>query len=97
MAQRQKNAPKITTALLHRAEEAPHFHQELEILYLMEGTLTVTQDGKQTILQKDDVLVINCNHTHSLHGDGDLTLLRIQVSYALLEEIAPRRRDAVLL
>lgn len=89
MAQRQKNAPKITTALLHRAEEAPHFHQDLELLYLMEGTLTVTQDGKETTLQKDDVLVINCNHTHSLHSAGELTLLQVQVAYALLEEIAP--------
>lgn len=55
----------------------------------MEGTLTVTQDGKETTLQKDDVLVVNCNHTHALHSEGELTLLRVQVSYALLEEIAP--------
>lgn len=89
MVQRQKTAPKITTALLYRAQEEPHFHQELEILYLMEGTLTVTQDGRETTLHKDDVLVINCNHTHALHGQDALTLLRVQVSYTLLEEIAP--------
>lgn len=89
MAQRQKTAPKITTALLHRVEEAPHFHQELEILYLMDGTLNVSQDGRDYTLQKDDVLVVNCNHTHALHGAGELTLLQVQVSYALLEEIAP--------
>lgn len=89
MLPRQNTTPKITAALLHRAEETPHFHQELEILYLMEGSLTVTQDGRDYILQKDDVVVINCNHTHALYSDGDLTLLRVQVSYTLLEEIAP--------
>ncbi|HIZ48273.1 MAG TPA: cupin domain-containing protein [Candidatus Gemmiger excrementavium] len=47
MVYRQNTAPKINTALLHRAGEEPHFHQELEILYLMEGTLTVALDGKE--------------------------------------------------
>lgn len=89
MALLKKTAPKITTMLLHEASEAPHFHQELEILYLIEGTMTVSQDGRQTVLQKDDVLVVNCNHTHALQSDGEVTLLQVQVSYALLEEIAP--------
>lgn len=89
MACPQKTAPKIATALLRQAKEEPHFHQELEILYLMDGALTVTQDGRDTALQKDDVLVINSNHTHALRGDGPLTLLQVQVSYTLLEEIAP--------
>lgn len=90
MVYRQNTAPKINTALLHRAGEAPHFHQELEILYLMEGTLTVALDGKEYALQKDDVLVVNCSHTHALRGGGPgLTVLQVQVSYALLAEIAP--------
>ena len=90
MVYRQNTAPKINTALLHRAGEEPHFHQELEILYLMEGTLTVALDGKEYALQKDDVLVVNCSHTHALRGGGPgLTVLQVQVSYALLAEIAP--------
>lgn len=89
MASRQKTASRITTALLHTACEEPHFHQELEVLYLIEGALTVIQDGRETVMGKSDVLVINCNHTHALHGQGELTLLQVQVSYDLLQEIAP--------
>lgn len=89
MAHFKKVTPRITTALLHTADQAPHFHQDLEILYLIEGALTVTQDGQETTLDKEDVLVINCSHTHALRAKGKLTLLQVQVAYTLLEEILP--------
>lgn len=89
MAHQKKTPSKINTALLHGVDEALHFHQELELLYLMEGELNVTQDGRTFVMQKDDVLVINCNNAHALKGNGELSLLQIHICSTLLHEISP--------
>lgn len=88
MATVKKSSSKIHTALLYAVEEKPHFHQELEILYIIRGGLTVVQDNSTFQLQKDDVVVINCNNVHSLQGSEDLSLLQIQISYDLLLEVS---------
>ena len=89
MAHQKKTPSKINTALLHGVDEALHFHQELELLYLMEGELNVTQDGRTFVMQKDDVLVINCNNAHALKGNGELSILQIHICSTLLHEISP--------
>ena len=84
MATVKKSSSKIHTALLYAVEEKPHFHQELEILYIIRGGLTVVQDNSTFQLQKDDVVVINCNNVHSLQGSEDLSLLQLHLPYDLL-------------
>lgn len=88
MANINKSFSKIHTALLYSADEKPHFHQELEMLYIIRGELTVTQDNRTFQMKKDDVMVINCNNVHALQGSENLSLLQIHISYDLLFEVA---------
>ncbi|WP_201863428.1 cupin domain-containing protein [Microvirga soli] len=60
---------------------APHYHQEAdEILYGIEGTLTVTVDGKTQELAGGDVIFIprgSVHHHENLHEDASRTLVVI--------------------
>ena len=40
---------------------AGHFHQELELIFVMQGTVTVMADSGVSHLQKEDIRVINPN------------------------------------
>lgn len=88
MTTAKKYASKIHTAVLYDVDEQPHFHQELEVLYVIRGELTVMQDNSTSRLQKDDVAVINCNNVHSLQGSENLSLLQIHISYDLLSDLS---------
>ena len=51
-----------------------HFHQEPEIIYLLDGELTVSGENMSHLLKKDDFLVANSNVRHEWHGSGDLLI-----------------------
>ena len=88
MAVAKRLSSKIHVELLHTIDEESHSHQELEILYVIRGSLMVTQDDSDFQMQKDDVLVINCNNVHALHKADNLSLLKMHISYQMLNEVA---------
>lgn len=49
--------------------ETKHFHEELELLYLLKGTLKVTAGQDTYCLLKDDIIVINGGIPHSLTSE----------------------------
>ena len=64
-----------------------HFHQEPEIIYLLDGELTVSGENMSHLLKKDDFLVANSNVRHEWHGSGDLLIGSIFINYNLLTEM----------
>lgn len=49
-----------------------HWHEQLELHYLLEGTLNIWINQIQYTLQAGDLVVINSNDTHSSHCSGHL-------------------------
>lgn len=55
-----------------------HWHESLELLFVLAGEVTVLSGDSQTTLQQDDMLLINSNVVHELHSD-DCVMIAVQV------------------
>lgn len=54
---------------IHGVDEFPyHWHEELEILLVLKGSLRITLSGESRILQEEDVIVVNSNELHTIHS-----------------------------
>lgn len=63
------------------------FHQDLEILYILEGALEIQIESEKYELRKGDFLLINANKRHSFHEtQGDLLTAAFRVNFSMLSE-----------
>ena len=67
---------KMKISVLNAADEQEHFHQDIELLYVLEGTMDVTIGEQVTHMEPEDVLVVNANKRHCLKGSGDILYVR---------------------
>lgn len=42
----------------------PHWHENLEMLYVLEGKITVLSDASCVTAEKDEIIIINSNNVH---------------------------------
>lgn len=59
-----------------------HWHKEPELLYLIDGALTLTVSEKQYLLESDDVFLINSQANHQISGNGLLLSVHLSEDYA---------------
>lgn len=70
-----------------------HWHESLELLFVLTGEVTVLTGDKQTTLQPDDILLINDNVIHELHSEGcvliavQIKLSKFDIPQTVLEEL----------
>ena len=55
-----------------------HWHESLELLFVLAGEVTVLAGDSRTTLHQDDMLLINSNVIHELHSD-DCVMIAVQV------------------
>lgn len=78
---------KLRVEVLNVTEEREHFHQEIELLFVLEGSLDVTIGSNVTHMEAEDILVINANKKHSLRGSEDILFARLYITYQLVSDI----------
>lgn len=61
-----------------------HWHESLELLFVLAGEVTVLTGGKQTLLSMDDMLLINSNTVHELHSES-CVLIAVQIKLSKFE------------
>ena len=65
--------------------ETVHFHEALELLFLLEGRLRVEVEKDVWEMEKNDVLVVNSGMKHSISPVGNESILfQIKISRALI-------------
>ena len=62
-----------------------HWHDHLEIIYILEGKMKINCNDSEYLLQKSEFYVINSNKIHGTHGGGKIKALLIQIPYAYME------------
>ena len=78
---------KLKIEVLNIREEREHFHQDIELLFVLEGTLDVAMGEQTTHMQPEDILVINANKRHCLKGSPDILFARLYITYQLVSDI----------
>lgn len=67
--------------------ERIHFHQSIEILYVLEGNPQITIQDNLYQAHPDDIVVINANKRHSYQAKGDVILASFEINYRMLWEM----------
>jgi AraC-like DNA-binding protein len=64
-----------------------HWHQSTELLYCIEGNLSVLINQKSYLLKSGDIIVINPNTVHSTHSPTHNHVLCLQLQYSFLSDL----------
>ena len=75
--------------IIHETNSEPreqHYHQNLDLLYVLEGTVDVVLDDKEYHLLPEDVILINSNKRHKFENSGNLLAVRFAIDYYLLSQ-----------
>lgn len=78
---------KMKISVLNTTDEQEHFHQDIELLYVLEGTLDVTAGEQITHMKPEDILVVNANKRHSLKGSRDILYVRFSILYQIVSDV----------
>ena len=78
---------KLKVEVTNTTEEREHFHQDIELLFVLEGNLDVTVGEQDTHMKQEDILVINANKKHSFKASEDILLARLYITYQLISDI----------
>ena len=77
--------------IIKNPEQKVHFHPELEIIFVIEGTVTANVKSNKYKLKKEDVLLFNSNVQHSVSGEIDAIIYSIQLSGKFMRKIIADR------
>ena len=82
--------------LMDDCDTQAHVDSDLELLYVMEGSINVIVEGKSYLLEKEDVLLVNALKEHSIrrareNGDENLVCC-IRISHSFLGAYTGKRR-----
>lgn len=79
---------KVRLSVYNATQEGgEHFHQDIEVLYVMEGTLDVNM-GEQTVhMHPEDILVINANKKHLILGSANILYAQLMIEYHLVSDV----------
>ncbi len=67
--------------------ESLHFHQSIEILYVLEGDPEITVQNNTYQAHPEDILVINANKKHSYQSRNEVLLGCFEIDYRLLGDM----------
>ena len=83
---RQENIQDCSMELLYLSDEDTHFHQDIEILYIVEGE-TAVKEGETYRLGKDDIAVINSTQPHAYSSARNTIAFRILIPYRTFRKL----------
>ena len=67
-------------------EKSTHYHQNLEILYVLKGEMEIQIDDALYILKNGDFIVVNANKSHAITVTREMFGARFEIDFHLLAE-----------
>ncbi|MCD8153963.1 MAG: helix-turn-helix domain-containing protein [Clostridiales bacterium] len=75
----------IRIQIINQVESRECFSQDVELLYLFEGEITVIQDTQKSLMREEDILLINAGKKYQIRGEKVL-YVRLLLSYSVFCE-----------
>jgi mannose-6-phosphate isomerase-like protein (cupin superfamily) len=72
---------------INKDETQTHYHQHIELIYLLGGSVDIQIDDQTYSLSADDFLIINANKTHSFSNSRGIIAARFEIDYNMLAEM----------
>ncbi len=67
-------------------EKATHYHQNLEIIYVLKGEMKIQIDDTDYFLKNGDFILINANKSHTINVTKEMFGARFVIDFRLLAE-----------
>lgn len=78
---------KTTFDVLRNNNYPPHFHSNIELIYVLDGTIDTTINDSVYHLKKDDFMIIEPYKIHSYSSESNSTLLFAITPFAYYKEL----------
>jgi len=78
---------RVLVKVFNYIEEVEHFHQDVELVYVLEGTLDVTIGDQVRHMEADDVLVINANKRHQIRSSETTLFMQVSILYQMVSDV----------
>lgn len=77
----------ISCDVFRAKNETEHFHRHFELLFIIEGHVTVVIDENEYLLQPEEILLIGSNKKHYIYVNDDTLICRINISFELMADL----------
>lgn len=81
------SVPNMEIKITRGAKEATHFHAELELYFVIDGTAEICVASQCYVLEKEDMLLINSSISHSVLAGQDTIICCISYASQLISEL----------
>lgn len=79
---------KVKLEIRNEVEEEEHFHQDIELIYVLDGYMQVDIGEQKSELNTEDILIVNANKKHCIHStDKNILYIRLEIAYQLVSDI----------
>lgn len=73
--------------IINGKSEEEHFHQEIEIVYILEGKIILNLEENKYTMNKNSLVLINSNKKHSLKVIDNVLICKIYINYRIISNI----------
>ena len=81
------NIDGVTCNVYRAKNESEHFHQEIELLFVVDGYIRVFVEDNEYVVMSEQILLINSNKIHYMYVESNALVCKILISYELLAEM----------
>ncbi|RDU24096.1 GH39 family glycosyl hydrolase [Anaerosacchariphilus polymeriproducens] len=67
-----------------KKNQVPHFHQYIELIYVLEGEILLQVENEEFEMKADDIIIINANKKHSYQAKMEVLLSCFRINYQKL-------------
>lgn len=85
--ERSRMQTKVDIQIYDSLSRQAHFHQEVELIYVLEGEMTLCVMERKYHLTRGDICVINSNEEHSFESLRETTTAHIFIKYQLIRSV----------
>lgn len=78
---------KVRIRVFNKTEEQEHFHQDIELLYVLEGSLEVFMGEQAVCMNAEDILVINANKKHYMRSTDNILYAQFLLEYHMVSDV----------
>ena len=73
------------------SKEKEHTHEEVELIYILEGEMNVYWEEHEIHMKQKDIFVINANKRHSFTPSPDILFMKFLIPYELFYQVFQNR------
>ncbi|MBD5463297.1 MAG: helix-turn-helix domain-containing protein [Lachnospiraceae bacterium] len=84
---RYSRKEKMRILIQNCTQEEDHFHQDIEVIYVLEGTMQLRMREHRAELNSEDIIVINANQRHGFQATEDILYVSLFIEYGLVGDV----------